>query len=172
MEFSKLVSGRYSVRKYQSRSVEKDKVERILEAARVAPSAANKRPIQLIVVQEQAGLEKIKKAANAHGAPLVIIACGDAKTAGARPADGHSYLDVDVSIVTDHMMLQACDLGLGTCWIAAFDPKIIKDEFNIPAHVEPINLLAVGYADDAPPAPEQHDQLRKSIEEIVAYETL
>lgn len=172
MEFAKLVTERYSVRQYTARKVEEDKLKTILEAGRVAPSAHNSRPIKLIVVQSEEGLEKIKKTANAYGAPLVIIACGDTKAAAVRPADGRSLVDVDTSIVTDHMMLQAYDLGLGTCWIGAFDPKVIRKEFNIPDYLEPINLLAVGYAEGEPISPEKHDQRRKSIDELVAFETM
>jgi nitroreductase len=172
MAFSDLVATRYSVRKYQAKKVEKEKLQVILEAGRVAPSAHNIRPIKMIVVQEEEGLDKVKKAANAYGAPLLIIVCGDTKMAAVRPADGKSMMDVDTSIVTDHMMLQAYDLGLGTCWIGAFDPEIIKEEFHIPDHLEPINLLAVGYASGEPISIEAHDKKRKPIEDIVAYETL
>lgn len=172
MEFSNLVTDRYSVRNYEAKKVEEDKLKAILEAGRVAPSAHNIRPIKLIVVQSNEGLTKIKKAANAHGAPLVIITCGDTKTAAVRPADGRSLVDVDTSIVTDHMMLQAFDLGLGTCWIGAFDPKIIREEFKIPDYLEPIHLLAVGYSAGEPISQEKHNERRKSINELVAFETL
>jgi nitroreductase len=157
---------------YEAKKVEKEKLQAILEAGRVAPSAHNSRPIRMIVVQEEQGLNKIKKAANAHGAPLAIIVCGDTKAAAVRPADGKTSVDVDTSIVTDHMMLQAYDLGLGTCWIGAFDPKIIREEFHIPDYLEPINILVIGYASGEPISPEEHEKKRKSIEEIVAYETL
>ena len=172
MEFSNLVADRYSVRKYEEKKVEEEKLSAILEAGRVAPSAHNSRPIKLIVVQSEEGLGKIKKATNSHGAPLVIITCGDTKTAAVRPADGRLLVDVDTSIVTDHMMLQACALGLGTCWICAFDPQSIRKEFHLPDHLEPVNLLAIGYAADNPLSPEKHDQRRKTIAELVAYETL
>lgn len=167
MKFSKLVTDRYSVRKYEHKKVEEEKLLQILEAGRVAPSAKNRRPIKLIVVQEEEGLNKIKKASNVYGAPLVIIACGNVNTAARR-----NLVDVDTSIVTDHMMLQACDLGLGTCWICAFDASVLREEFNIPDYLEPINILAIGYASGQPISPEEHDKVRKSIQEIVAYETL
>ncbi len=167
-----MVAERYSVRQYEEKKVEEEKLNAILEAGRVAPSAHNSRPIKLIVVQSAEGLAKIKKTANIYEAPLVIIACGDTKAAAVRPADGRPLVDVDTSIVTDHMMLQACALGLGTCWICAFDPQSIRKEFNLPEHLEPVNLLAIGYAADKPLSPEKHDQRRKTIAELVAYETL
>lgn len=172
MKFLNLVTNRYSVRKYESKKVNEEKLLQILEAGRVAPSAKNRRPIKLIVVQEESGLKKINKTDNIYGAPLVIIACGDLNTAAVSPEGNKKFTDIDVSIVTDHMMLQACDLGLGTCWICAFDPAIIQSEFNIPDYLEPINILAIGYATEQPILIEQHDKIRKSIEELVAYETL
>ena len=172
MDFLTLATNRYSVRKYETKEVEKEKLQKILEAGRVAPSAHNCRPIKLIVVQEEEGLAEIKKAANAHGAPLVIITCGDVKAAAKRPVDGKGFVDIDTSIVTDHMMLEACDLGLGTCWIGAFDPKIISEEFHLREQLEPISLLTVGYASGAPVSPDKHDQIRKTLDEFVAYETL
>jgi nitroreductase len=172
IKFLDLVINRYSVRKYEARKVEEEKILQILEAGRVAPSAKNRRPIKLIVIKEEKGLHKLKKGANVYEAPLVIIACGDVNAAALRPADGRNLVDVDTSIVTDHMMLQASDLGLGTCWICDFDPVIIKNEFNIPDHLEPINILAIGYASGEPVSLDQHDKIRKSLKEIVAYETL
>jgi nitroreductase len=172
MNFLELATNRYSVRKYEAKKVEEEKLLQILEAGRVAPSAKNRRPIKLIVVQQEEGLTKLKKGTNIYDAPLAIIACGDINAAAVRPADGRSLVDVDTSIVTDHMMLQAVDLGLGTCWICAFDPEIIKKEFNIPDHLEPINILAIGYASGEPISFAQHDKIRKTLQEIVAYETL
>ncbi|AFV02263.1 MULTISPECIES: nitroreductase family protein [Dehalobacter] len=171
MDFLNLVTNRRSVRKYTSEKVEAEKLQKILEAGRVAPSAHNSRPIKLIVVQSSSGLEKVKKAANIYSAPLVVIACGDHKEAAVKE-DGKSMIDIDTSIVTDHMMLQATDLGLGTCWICAFDAAVLRTEFQMPENLEPINILAVGYAADEPITPENHDKRRKTLEKIVAYENL
>ncbi|WP_163195193.1 nitroreductase family protein [Clostridium thermarum] len=167
MEFLQLAKKRYSVRKYQSRKVEPEKLMKILEAARVAPTGANTQPQRLIVVQEQEGLEKLKKAANVFGSPLAIIVCGDHKVVWKRPFDGKDILDIDASIVTDHMMLQATELGLGTLWVCYFDPDVLRKEFELPDHIEPINILAIGYADGEPASPERHDKTRKPIEHIL-----
>lgn len=172
MEFLELAKKRYSVRKYEEKKVENEKLMKILEAARVAPTGANTQPQRLIVVQEKEGLDKLKKAANVFGAPLAIIVCGDHKPVWKRPFDGKDILDIDASIVTDHMMLQATDLGLGTLWVCYFDPEVVRKEFNLPETIEPINILAIGYAAGEPASPERHEKARKPLEHTVYYESL
>lgn len=114
MEFSELAKKRYSVRSYNGKKVEQEKLEKILEAAHAAPTAANLQPVRLLVIQEEEGLEKLSKAANVYHAPLVIVVCADHDKAWVRPFDHKQTCDIDASILTDHMMLQAADLGLGS----------------------------------------------------------
>jgi len=171
MSFLSLAKKRYSVRKYDSRSVEKEKLLEILEAGRIAPTAANIQPQKLIVIQEAEGLAKLKKAANVHGAPLAIIVCADQNTAWTRPYDKKNTVEIDASIITDHMMLEATELGLGTIWVGYFKPDILRQEFNIPSHIEPVAILGVGYALGEAASPERHDRARKPLSETVMYET-
>lgn len=171
MSFLDLAKKRYSVRKYEAKKVEKEKLLKILEAGRVAPTGANKQPVRLIVVQEPEGLEKLKKAANVYGAPLAIIVCGERNAAWVRPFDGKNIVEIDASIVTDHMMLQATELELGTVWICYFNPTVIKTEFNIPEGFEPINILVIGYAAGEAESPDRHDKARKPLKELVSYKT-
>jgi nitroreductase len=171
MSFLALAKRRYSVRKYQDKIVEEEKLQQILEAGRVAPSAANNQSWRLIVVKEKTGLDKLRKAAKIYNAPLYIIVCGDHRTAWVRPYDKKDAVDIDASIVTDHMMLKATDLGLGTLWICYFDPEIIRKEFNIPEHLEPINILAIGYADGESKSPDRHHETRKPLKDIVFFES-
>lgn len=105
MEFLSIAKQRFSVRSYTSQHVEPEKLEKILEAARVAPTAANLQPIRLIVAQSEQSLTKIGKAANIYGAPLAIIVCADHDKAWVRPFDKKQTGDIDASILTDHMML-------------------------------------------------------------------
>jgi nitroreductase len=170
MEFLELAKKRCSIRKYETGKVEEEKLKKILEAGRVAPTAANFQPQHMIVVKSQEGIDKLKKCANVYGAPLAIIVCGDHSTSWKRRFDGKDLLDVDVSIVTTHMMLQATELGLGTVWIGAFDPVIIKKEFNIPENVEPIDILLIGYPDVELTSPNRHDTARKPLGDLVHYE--
>lgn len=170
MDFLQMVKSRCSIRSYQSKKVEAEKVEHILTAAHVAPTAANMQPVRLIVVQEQSGLNKISKGANIFDAPLAIIVCSDHSTAWRRPFDGKNSAHIDASILTDHMMLAATELGLGTVWVCHFKPDIIKQEFNLPEQLEPINILVIGYADEVPAAPDRHTRTRIPLSELVYYE--
>ena len=172
MDFLKIAKQRYSVRSYKKQPVEKEKLDKILEAAHAAPTAANLQPVRLIVVQSEEGLGKIGKAANLYGAPLAIIVCADHEKAWVRSFDKKQTSDIDASILTDHMMLQAAEAGLGSVWISAFNPHIITQEFGLPPHLEPINILAVGYADGEAADPERHSRTRIPISQLVAYENL
>ncbi|MGE5372459.1 MAG: nitroreductase family protein [Solirubrobacterales bacterium] len=163
---------RYTVRNYQSKPVEKEKLLTILEAGRVAPTAANNQPYRLIVVQQKDGLEKLGKAANIYGAPLAILVCGDHDRAWKRPYDGKTSVDVDASIVASHMMLQATELDLGSVWIMFFKPDVVRNEFKLPENLEPIAILALGYPNGAPASPERHREQRFPLSAIVAYEQL
>jgi len=170
MNFLELSKKRYSVRRYTGQRVEREKLDLILEAAQAAPTGANMQPQHLIVVQNECGLKKIKKAANIYGAPLAVIVCGNTQRVWQRPYDAKKLTDIDTSIVTDHMMLEATDLGLGTVWICYFKPDIIRQEFNIPSHFEPVNILAIGYSDEKPLSSDRHINTRKPVSEIVSFE--
>ena len=169
MNFLDIARSRYSVRNYNEMKVEQDKLDKILEAAHVAPTAANLQPVRLLVVQTQEGLGKIGKAANIYHAPLAIIVCSDRSVAWKRPFDNKQTVDIDASIITDHMMLEATELGLGTVWICYFKPDVIKQEFNLPDTLEPINILAVGYTSELPEDPKRHTTQRIPLSELVTY---
>ena len=172
MEFLSIAKQRFSVRSYTSQHVEPEKLEKILEAARVAPTAANLQPIRLIVAQSEQSLAKIGKAANIYGAPLAIIVCADHEKAWVRPFDNKRTVDIDASIVTDHMMLQATELGLGSVWVCYFKPDVLKKAFDLPANLEPVNILVIGYSAEKASDPERHLQTRIPINKLVSYEHL
>lgn len=169
MDFLSIAKSRYSVRNYLDKKVEKEKVNKIIEAAHVAPTAANLQPVHLFVVQEKENLDKIGKATNIYNAPLAIIVCSDHSKAWKRPFDGKSTVDIDASILTDHMMMEATELGLGSVWICYFKPDIIKQEFNLPEDLEPINILVIGYSNESPADCERHAQMRIPTSELVSY---
>ncbi|WP_288175752.1 nitroreductase family protein [Sporofaciens musculi] len=169
MDFLNIAKQRYSVRSYKKKTVEEEKLHKILEAAHAAPTAANLQPVRLIVVQSEEGLAKIGKAANIFGAPLAIIVCADHEKAWVRPFDKKQTCDIDASILTDHMMLEATELGLGSVWICAFKPDIISREFGLPKHLEPINILAVGYGEQEAADPNRHSQPRIPVSQLVSY---
>lgn len=172
MNILDIAKKRYSVRSYSEQKVEKEKLEKILLSAHVAPTAANLQPVHLIVVQEEQGLNKLSKSANIYNAPLAIIVCADHSKAWTRPFDGKKTTDIDASILTDHMMLQATELDLGSVWICFFKADVLKKEFQLPDYIEPINILAIGYSNEKPANPERHGETRISIDKLVSYEHL
>ncbi|MBQ6887289.1 MAG: nitroreductase family protein [Lachnospiraceae bacterium] len=169
MKFLDIAKSRYSVRKYKQTKVESDKLNKILEAAHVAPTAANLQPVRLFVIQDENTLAKLGKAANIYNAPLAIVVCSDHTKAWNRPFDGKSSADIDASIITDHMMLEATDLGLGSVWICYFKPDVLKKELNLPEKLEPINILAIGYADETPASPNRHSEQRISLNKLATF---
>lgn len=172
MEFLDIAKQRYSVRSYQDKKVEAEKVQKILEAAHIAPTAANLQPIRLLVIQEREGMQKLSKAANVYDAPLAIVVCADHTKTWTRPFDQKQTGDIDASILTDHMMLEATELGLGSVWICYFKPDVLKKEFCIPEEWEPINILAIGYSNEKAAAPDRHRNMRIPIGELVSYDSL
>lgn len=123
MDFLALAKRRYACRQYSDRKVEPEKLERILEAGRVAPTGANRQPQRLVVVQSEEGMERLARCTRDFGAPLAIIVCADTDEVWTRKYDGKKIGDIDASIVTDHMMLCAASLGLDTLWICMFKPE-------------------------------------------------
>ncbi len=172
MDFITIAKKRCSIRSYTEQKVEPEKLEKILEAAHVAPTAANRQPVRLIAVQSKEGLAKISKAADIYGAPLAILVCADHSRAWVRPFDKKQTGDIDASILTDHMMLQATELGLGSVWVCYFKPDVLSCEFNLPANMEPVNILAIGYAAEDYADPERHSETRIPLNELVSYESL
>ncbi len=172
MDFISIAKKRCSIRRYTAQKVELEKLKKILQAAHVAPTAANRQPVHLLVVQSKDGLSKISKATNIYDAPLAIIVCADHQKAWVRSFDQKQTGDIDASILTDHMMLQSTELGLGSVWICHFNPDVLRQQFAIPAHLEPVNILAIGYADEQYADPERHNQTRIPLDELVSYEAL
>lgn len=172
MNFLDLAKKRYSVRNYNSKKVEEEKLNQILAAAQVAPTACNRQPVHLLVVQEEEGLSKLAKAAKLYHPPLAIVVCADRSKVWTRPWDQKQTTDIDASILTDHMMLEAADLGLGSLWVCNFRPDVIREEFHLPEHLEPVNILAIGYTDQEPASPDRHDRMRAPLEALVSHERL
>jgi len=170
--FLELAKKRFSVRSFRPDAIEDEKLDAILEAAHVAPTAANKQPQRVLVAQGAEALGKIAKAAKTFSAPLVLLVCADRDKAWVRKHDGKNVMEVDASIITDHMMLCAADLGLGSYWISNFDPSVIKNEFLLPPNWEPVNILAVGYANCESASPDRYGETRLPLRETVFFETL
>lgn len=152
---------------YRPDPVEDDKLARILEAARLAPTACNRQPFRVLVVRtrgRELELRRIYDKPWFVAAPLVIGACSLPGHGWSR-RDGKSYADVDVAIAMDHLILAATNEGLGTCWIAAFDPSAARQVLGLPSDVEPIALTPLGHPAERPQAPG-----RRGLVDLVFYE--
>jgi nitroreductase len=152
MDFLDLIKMRYSVRSYRSDEVEEDKLNYVLEAARLAPTAVNYQPFQLIVISTKGKDEELKRIYPAKWfsqAPLVICACALPEKGWTR-RDGKEYCEVDTTIAMDHLILAATSVGLGTCWIGAFDLKAAYDVLEIPDDAVPLVFTPLGYPADEP----------------------
>lgn len=167
MEYSDLIANRYSVRAYKRDPIENEKLDNVLEAARLAPTAANRQPYQLIVINTKGREDELLKIYRRNWfvqAPLLICACGVPRQSWVR-SDRRRYLDVDVAIVMDHLILAATNIGLGTCWVAAFNENAARKALNLPDDVEPLIFTPLGYPADKPGIKE-----RKPLTELVRYE--
>jgi len=171
MNFLDLAKRRYSVRKYKEISVEEEKLNYVLEAGRVAPSACNFQPWYFVVVKDE---DLKKKVADTYGrdwiykAPVIIAACGDHSQSWHR-GDGKDHCDVDVAIAVTHMTLAAAEQGLGTCWVCAFDAKKCHEVLGLPENMEVIALIPLGYPEDDVD-PDRHAARRKEMGQIVRIE--
>jgi len=167
MEILDLMKNRYSVRKYKSDELEEEKLNKAIEAARLAPTAVNKQPFQLIVIKtkgKEKELNRIYPADWFVEAPILICACALPDEGWTR-RDGKNYSEVDTTIAMDHLILAAASLGLGTCWIAAFDLEAAREVLDIPENVLPLVFTPLGYPDIEPGI-----KRRKSIQKLVRYE--
>jgi nitroreductase len=164
MDFYEVIQRRYSCRAYRPDQVDEAALARVLEAARLAPTACNLQPFR-IVVAETAGcreqLARIYPRAWFGEAPLLLLVTGVAAEAWVR-RDGRSYMDVDVAIVMDHIVLAAANEGLGTCWVAAFDARAAREVFELPPAEEPIVFTPLGH-----PADERRPRERKPLGALV-----
>ena len=167
MDVFTAISQRSSVRAYKPTDVEEDKLKKILEAARLSPSASNRQEWKFIIVKNKETKKKLAKAAFGQSfigeAPVVIVACGtETKSIMGCGQPTHT---VDVSIACAYMILQAYELGLGTCWIGAFKEDEVKKILNIPEHVRVVAMTPLGY-----PNQPLSQKSRKSLDQIVCFE--
>ena len=168
MSFMELAKDRYSVRKFSDKAVEQEKIEQILEAAIVAPTACNNQPFKVWVIESEEALAKMREVTPCHFDAKVIFAVGGNKEEGwVRKLDQKSFVDVDASIVATQMMLAIHDLGLGTTWVGWFDNDKLMERFPEMKDYSVVALFPVGYpAEDAAPA-EMHTKYRP-YEELIA----
>lgn len=158
MEFSELIQNRFSVRKYSQRPVEPEKLQTVLEAGRIAPTAGNRQPQRILVVDTPDGLQKMKECTTcSYDAPVVLLVCYDPKVENNNHLGDHrTYGQIDTSIVMTHMMLAAWNVGLGNVWVGLFKPELLRQHFNIPSDYQIVSLMPIGYAADNAKPGEMH----------------
>ncbi len=170
MSILTVIKARRSVRKYRPDTIPADVLRRVLEAARLAPSGKNLQPWRFILVKEESMKRKLADASVRQSfiaqAPLVIVACGFPDNCYSRMGNYMKSWPVDVAIAIEHLMLQAQEEGLGTCWIGAFEEKEVKSLLNIPDDVRVLALTPLGYPDDIPAS-----RGRKDLDEIISYDS-
>ena len=168
MEYSELIAARYSVRAYRPDPVEDEKLRAVLEAARLAPTADNRQPFQLVVMRTAGRAEEIGRIYARPWfvqAPLVIAVCAISSQAWVRESDRFNARLIDAAIVADHLILAATNLGLGTCWIAAFNVEAARSVLQLPPEAEPVVFTPLGYPADLP-----GPKIRKPLADLVRYE--
>ncbi|MDO5851142.1 MAG: nitroreductase family protein [Methanobacteriaceae archaeon] len=167
MDVFEAIKNRCSVRSYKNKEIEEEKLNKILEAGRLAPSAKNKQNWKFIIVKNQKIKDKLTKASSDQKfiseAPVIIVACGT--NTDYTMACGQKSYNIDVSIAVSFMMLECFEQGLGSCWLGRFNEKEYHDILNIPEEACVVATLVVGYGKENP-----NKTSRKSIEEIISYD--
>ncbi len=172
-DYLNLLEKRYSCRGYAETQLTKEELEAILKATQLSPSARNSQPSKFCVVQSEEGLAKIDECTRCrYGAPTVIIAAYDfAESSHPVPSHGPEtcdFGDIDTTIALTNMENAAASLGLASCWVGAFDPRLVRKHFNVPASYRLVELFMVGH----PVAePESNHAKRKDLESMVTFET-
>ena len=167
MELEKVIEERFSVRRFSTRKVEKEKLDKILHYGNIAPTAKNIQPQRIFVVETEEGLEKIDRISKCrYNAPTVLIICSDLDEV--YKDEFGDTADIDASIVLTHMMLEAYNLGVDSVWVDLFDHIKIKEEFNIPERCKPVAIMPIGYREEGVVPSPMHSTY-KDINDIVTY---
>ena len=163
--FLTLAANRYSCRAFTAEPISEEHILQILEAARLAPTAVNRQPVHIWVVQDEERRKQLKQAtAYTYDAPVIFIVGCCPEDAWVRKYDGKNGAEVDAAIVGTHMMMEVADLGLGSTWVGSFDPAKLKELMPEIGEWVPVAMFPVGHIQGAPAA--WHSE-RKSLEELV-----
>ena len=169
MEFTKVIAGRYACKKYDGRKVEKEKMDAVLEAGRLAPTAKNLQEHHIYVVESKEALAKIDEVTPCrYGAGTVLVVTFDKTNVFTYPGGKRDSGVEDATIVATHLMLAAKNEGLETCWINFFDPEVAAEKLGLPENEEVLMMLDIGYAAQGAPMNPFHNK-RKELSETVTY---
>lgn len=169
MEFTKVITERYACKKYDGRKVEKEKMDAVLEAGRLAPTAKNLQEHHIYVVESKEALAKIDEVTPCrYGAGTVLVVTFDKTNVFTYPGGKRDSGVEDATIVATHLMLAAKNEGLETCWINFFDPEVAAEKLGLPENEEVLMMLDIGYAAQGAPMNPFHNK-RKELSETVTY---
>ena len=166
MNFLELTKKRFSARSYKSDRIEQEKIDYILECARLAPSAVNYQPWHFMVIVSEEQKQKVRECYGREwfaNAPMYIVICVDKSVGWVRKSDNKSHADIDGAIATEHICLAATEMGLGSCWVCNFDLDLFCTNFQLPLEKYPVAILSLGYINEQP----ERFSARKRIDEIV-----
>lgn len=154
MTFLELATDRYSVRSFSDHPIEQEKMDAILRAGQIAPTAVNYQPQKIYVLKSDDALQKVSPVTRfTYDAPVILLCCADTSKAWKSPTEkGYDTGEMDVSIVCTHMMLEAWELGIGSVWVRGFNARQVAKVFNLPENIKPVCMLPIGYpAEDSTP---------------------
>ncbi len=167
MNFKELAENRYSCRKFSDRKVEKELIDQIIDTAIKAPTAVNKQPYKIFLMDSAEAKQNLEKVTTfTFGAHTFLVVGSSANSGWVRSFDHKSFADVDASIVATHIMMEIEDLGLATTWVGHFDAPMLKQMYPAMKDYELIAIFPIGYAaEDAAPSPRHFE--RKDRQDVV-----
>lgn len=171
MDVFEVIKGRRSIRSYKKQDIPEDTVRKLVEAAIMAPSAGNVQPYKFVIVNSEKGRQQLSRAAFNQRilleAPVAIVVCADEKEASKKYGDRGKklYCIQDTAAAIQNLLLAAYSLGLGTCWIGAFNEDDARKVVNAPKEMRPLAIIAIGYPNEMP-----HPTSRRSFEEVANQE--
>ena len=166
MDFMTLAKERYSVRAFSDRAVEQEKLDRIIETGIIAPTAKNQQPVRIYVMKSGEAMEKMNALTRCiYGAPVALLVCYNEEEAWHSPFnEEYDAGEMDATIVLTHMMLEAWDQGIGSCWVGLFDHNEAAKAFGLPAEIRPVAIMPLGYAAEGSEPSPRHTEYRDRAE--------
>ena len=169
MDFMELARERYSVRSFSDKQVEQDKLDKIIEAGMIAPTAKNLQPFRIYVMKSREAMEKMNALTRCiYGAPVALLICYNENEAWHSPFnEGYDAGEMDASIVLTHMMLEAWEQGIGSCWVGLFDHDEAAKAFDLPPEIRPAAIMPLGYAAEGSEPAAMHTASRSRSELVM-----
>ena len=169
MSFLELAKERYSVRAFSDRAVEQEKIDKIIEAGMIAPTAKNLQPVRIYVMKSAEAMAKMNALTRCiYGAPMALLVCYNEEEAWHSPFNKeYDAGEMDATIILTHMMLEAWEQGVGSCWVGLFDHNEAAKAFDLPAEIQPVAIMPLGYAAEGAQPSVNHTTYRDKAELVI-----